>query len=360
MFAKNTVKLEEFKNVVYKNIDSVRFLFSIIIVYFHILHRNIFKSLNEVQMPNYEALALSCSHTYLIVECFFIIAGFFLFKTFVCKKDLSFKDFVVDKIARLWPVLAFYLLLEGFGYRQFLNLFFLQSIGISLESQGINWYISPFFWVLIFYFYLLKNFSLKAVNLVIALCVYFGFVININYLSGSFGRNVIFDFLNLGMLRALAGIGIGYFIGNFYMSKKDKIEKLNSKLSYILFSVFEVLTFGFLIYHFLFSPLQYKNHFIFVIVFSIFFILLLFKKGVVSNVLDKLPIYKLGKYSYSIYVMQQLSFYWLRKSLWKYSSLLDNVGLTITLSLLFSFIVGVLTYYLIEKPGRKLIYKILR
>ena len=80
----------------------------------------------------------------------------------------------------------------------------------------------------------------------------------------------------------------------------------------------------------------------------------------VSNVLDKLPIYKLGKYSYSIYVMQQLSFYWLRKSLWKYSSLLDNVGLTITLSLLFSFIVGVLTYYLIEKPGRKLIYKILK
>jgi peptidoglycan/LPS O-acetylase OafA/YrhL len=58
--------------------------------------------------------------------------------------------------------------------------------------------------------------------------------------------------------------------------------------------------------------------------------------------------------------MQQLSFYWLRKSLWKYSSLLDNVGLTITLSLLFSFIVGVLTYYLIEKPGKKLIYKILR
>ena len=32
----------------------------------------------------------------------------------------------------------------------------------------------------------------------------------------------------------------------------------------------------------------------------------------------------------------------------------------INFSLLFSFIVGVLTYYLIEKPGRKLIYKILR
>ena len=80
----------------------------------------------------------------------------------------------------------------------------------------------------------------------------------------------------------------------------------------------------------------------------------------VSNLLDKLPIYKLGKYSYSIYVMQQLSFNFLEKSLWKYSSLLDNVSLTMTLSLLFLFIVGVLTYYLIEKPGRKLVYKILR
>ena len=264
MFAKNTVKLEEFKNVVYKNIDSVRFLFSIIIVYFHILRENIFKYLNEGQKANYEILVLSSFHAYLIVECFFIIAGFFLFKTFVCKKDLSFKDFVVDKIARLWPVLAFYLLLDGFGYKQFINLFFLQSIGISFEPKGITWYISPFFWVLIFYFYLLKNFSLKIVNLLIALFIYFAFVININYSSGGFGAwDTLFYFLNLGVLRALAGIGTGYFIGNFYISKKEKIEKLNSKLSYILFSVFEILTFGFLIYHFLFSPLQYKNQFIF-------------------------------------------------------------------------------------------------
>ena len=84
--------------------------------------------------------------------------------------------------------------------------------------------------MLIFYFYLLKNFSLKAVNLVIALCVYFGFVININYLSGGFGAWVIFSFLNLGVLRALAGIGIGYFIGNFYISKKEKIEKKKKEI----------------------------------------------------------------------------------------------------------------------------------
>lgn len=81
------------------NIDCFRFIFSLIIVYFHILHANIMKFVeNTPSMQNYEYLAKISSNSYLIVECFFIIAGFFLFLNFKILLILFILTFVIKHL----------------------------------------------------------------------------------------------------------------------------------------------------------------------------------------------------------------------------------------------------------------------
>lgn len=344
------------------NIDFLRFIFSIIIVYFHIFS-NIDKFYdNSVVMDTYLHLGKICVNADLIVDCFFIIAGFFLFRTILANKT-DFKQYVINRIARLWPVLAFSFLVGVIFfkcklYTAIINSLFLQCIGVTLLYKGINWYISPFFWVSIFYFYLLKNFDKKYTHLVFAFCIYFSLVGNINYFDGGVGRETICFFFNSGVMRALSGIGIGYFIGSFYENIKDKIfysiETIKEKFSFLIVSALEVYCFVFLINNFLFHKTSYKNHLIFLIMFSVLFFCFLIKKGLLSKIFDNKYCAFCGRYAFSIYVMQQIGFNILQKSLWTNTTFIENIQLCITVSVALPVIIGILTYYLVEVPvGKK-------
>jgi peptidoglycan/LPS O-acetylase OafA/YrhL len=346
------------------NIDFLRFIFSIIIVYFHIFSQKFITSISEFGILNkYHTLQHNCNDAYLIVECFFIIAGFFLFKNFIEKKELTFTQFTINKIARLFPVLFFSILLAAIFFK--LNLFtaiinslFLQCIGVTLAYKGICWYISPLFWVMIFYFYLLKNFDQKYTNLIIAFCIYISLVVNINTFNGGLGgRYTVHVLFNAGLLRALQGIGIGYFLGMFYHKIKDKVSyslnTLSDKFLFLVFSILEFTIFGFFIRYFIFKKTHYDNKLIFIIAFSVLLLSFVLKRGLLAKILENKYLAYCGKYAYSIYVMQQISFNILSKTIWKYTY--SNIPLCITVTLLFTTILGILTYYLIEIPFGKLL-----
>ena len=345
------------------NIDFLRFLFSVIIVYFH-LNGNIIKKAVQSNSENiYKYLEEISSNGGYIVECFFIIAGFFLFKTIINQKT-NVIQYTINRISRLWPVLAFSFLLSVIFfkynlYTAIINSLFLQCIGVTLIYKGINWYISPFFWVSIFYFYILKIFDKKYAHLIIAFCIYFSLTGNINYFDGSAGRETIKIFFNSGVMRALSGIGIGYFIGLIYEKIKDKISyslsTIKEKCSFLIISALEIYCFIFLINNFIFHKISYKNHLIFIIIFSILFFCFLTKKGLLSKLFDNKYLAFSGKFAYSIYVMQQITFNILGLTLWKYSVFVNNVPVCITISLLFSVLIGIITYYLIEIPVGKYI-----
>lgn len=349
------------------NIDFLRFIFAIIIVYFHILHSNIMEFISDI--PNvevYQYLRISCSSAGIIVEGFLIIAGFFLFQSFYNHPKLNFLDFAKNKIARLWPVLAFSLILSVIFFKMqiitaIINGCFLQCIGVTLAYKGINWYISSFFWAIIFYFYILKTFDKKYARLIIVLCIYFSIVGNINHFQGSFGRETFANFFNAGLMRALAGIGIGYFIGEYQESLKYKINTYSSKyiqwLSGGVYSAIEILCLYFLISHFLFHSLKYQNQLIFLIVFSTLLICFIKQKGIISKLLNNNFWGWCGKYSYSIYAMQQISFNIMKKSLWRLPDFVNNITVCVTVSLIISILIGILTYYFIELPIGKLIKK---
>lgn len=62
----------------YHNIEFLRFVFSVIIVYFHILHGNIMKYIGSNY--DYKTLQILSDNAGWIVECFFIISGYFYIK----------------------------------------------------------------------------------------------------------------------------------------------------------------------------------------------------------------------------------------------------------------------------------------
>ena len=59
----------------YHNIEFLRFAFAVIVVYFHILHSNIMKFVGN--NSDYQILANLSGKAGYIVECFFIISGYF-------------------------------------------------------------------------------------------------------------------------------------------------------------------------------------------------------------------------------------------------------------------------------------------
>lgn len=344
----------------HQNIEFLRFIMSIIIVYFHMIGSNISK---YVSNPIYNELGKLCNNSYLCVEMFFIIAGFFLYKS--SQKEISFSKFTIDKIARLWPMLfasiVITLIFKIFhfnnanGYTLFINSFFLQSIGVSLDYKGINWFISPFFWVMLFYFYLAKNYKEKNVLLAISLLVYFSLVGLINRFNGGFGRETFEIFFNGGVCRALSHIGIGFLIGKALSNIEFK-KTTKKDLSFFIISLIEITICGFILYHFLAHPITYSNKLIFSIIFCILFICFIAKKGIISQLLENNVSQFLGKYSYSLYVMQQCLFWLLGATLWKSKTFVDmHPIINISLSLMLSFIISMGLYHIIEKPAQKLL-----
>ena len=229
---------------------------------------------------------------------------------------------------------------------------------MTLEYTGINWFISPYFWVMLFYFYVLKHFKFDKANFIIALIIYFSTVASVNYFHGRFDRETFALFFSGGMLYCLAGIGLGYFIGLFYEKVKNCSEIFKTAaqkfIKFVIVSVIELCSFSFIIYHFFFKPLNNDNKIIYMIILSVLFFCFLIKQGLLSKIFNNNISEFLGKYSYSIYVMQQVAFDIMGITLWKHTDFLANYPVISTvLSLLIAVLTGIFTYHLVEVPGGK-------
>lgn len=343
------------------NIEFLRFIFSVIIVYYHILHNNLPSKLGE-STAYLNALADKCNYAGYVVECFFILAGYFLFQSYIKRPELTVKEFAYKKAVRLWPVLFVSILIAilFFGVDEIPSLFnalFLQCIGVSFDYQGIAWYISPFFWTILFYYVLIRcSKNKKTANIMIGVITYFSYVVLVN---NFFGRETIFGILNLGLLRALGGIGVGYLIGLCLKSinelpfvKNFKGNKFQNFLIVLLMTLAELVFSALLIRHFFFADLTYGNQFFVVILFSGLMLCMLSGKGLLSRLFNNKFFGFLGKYSYSIYMMQQIAFWILKETLWENTAFVTQHSLRcIIFSTAFALLLGIAAYYIVEKPS---------
>lgn len=348
------------------NIDFLRFIFAIIIILYHFCHAGkgsfflgTFKNISEV--ANFSSMT---SFGNLAVDFFFIIAGFFLFY----RRDFGIKisDFVKSRIIRLYPLVLLYSIISilfGFfvykinnyiPYEQILRLLLIDNIGLNLVHSGITWYVSVLFWCSLFYFYIIKYFEKKYIDLFIPLIIIFCYSFLIHAYKGNItGHTQSFDFIyNAGVLRGLAGLGLGIIIAKIYSELGD----LNNKISFyskIIYSIAEGVLLYFVINFTCLKKLSYYSNFIIIVAFAILFFLFLLNKGYISNLLNNRFLGYLGRYTYSIFIIHRFVQNTIKIYVLPINTnfVSNHIYITIFLVTLLCIIAGIITYYLIEKPS---------
>jgi len=346
-----------------RNLEILRIIGFIAVLLLHLFTSRLCKVFPDIEI--YNTLGEIFSNGNKAVDLFFILSGFF----FALKLNInqSLWHFVKKKLIRFYPVMIFVMICFSFMsllgfikfkiYEPIINLLFLNGTPLVMRigTPGIFWYLSALMWSLVFYFYLLKNYEKKNVNLIIAMIIFLGYGIIIHSLDGEIHSHsrYIESFINIGMLRGLCGVGLGYFIAEWYNSNIEIIKNFTCNIfQKILFTAAEGYCLFFIIYNLLMHKLKYNNQMIFIIFFVFAIVLLLLKKGYISKFLDNDICTKLSKYTFSLYMSHTFIIDSLKGSLWKthpeiiLAHPIINAGGCILLVLIF----GIFTYHFIEKP----------
>ena len=347
------------------NIEFLRFILAIVIVLFHFCHAgktcfgSVFGYIHSVlKFSNMTAFGN------LAVDMFFIMGGFFLIYSF--QQNMSISVFVKKRLIRLYPLIILYVVIDIFfnffihkiphylPHEQILRILLIDNIGLNTVHLGLTWFVSVLFWSSLFYFYLLKNFESKYVNLLIPLIVVFCYSFLIHAFKGNItGHTESFNFVfNAGVMRGLAGIGLGYLIFQFYKTIKSKEQNLITILGCTLFE--GILCF-YIFNNITFHKINYYSNFVIIVAFAVFFILLLLKRGFISRILNNAKLAILGRYSYSIYIMH---IFVLRAFMVFIGNphkhfVENNLALCITTQVILAVLLGIVTYHLVEVPAAK-------
>ena len=320
------------------SIDLMRFIFALSIAAVHVCG------------------VLSCGdylkNARVIVECFFVMSGFFLFRTLRHHPDEDFIAFVRKKVARLWPVLfvvIFVLFLSGrlSFTRFFLDSLFLQCVGFIGDYKGIHWFVSPLFWSLLFYFGLSRAIRDERKRyLLVAVIVYWAYVLVLRGGDGSFGRGFTHGFISRAFMRGIGGVGLGYLLGALC-----EVWRCSSRF---WATAAELFFSAVLFVNLFYVPLACSTHFVIVVSFAVLLILLDSGRVLLSKALDRRLFGVLGRYSYSIYMVQPLSLLVLDlvRSRTMFAS--QPVGLVVAEYVVFILLSGFALYHLVECPGAKL------
>jgi len=232
----------------------------------------------------------------------------------------------------------------------------LQNVGLTFTNGDVpaSWFISSLFWTLSFYFYLYKCISKQLFNLITACIIFFCYSFWIHTEGVNFVNEAIV--FNLGMIRAFAGVGIGYFLSMLYKEKFEWIKTLKFAIwQKLLCTCAEIYLFSFLFYYLCLHKTQYNNRLIMVIYFIGLFILFVAKKGYFSKLLENNISVFFGKFAFAIFLTHQFViklwvFYIYNSHMqWVLRHEIVNLAFLWTLILMF----GVITYYLVEKPSAK-------
>lgn len=355
-----------------KNIEFLRIIGCIAVVCTHLFCGS---GLLSFDVDIFSKFRKMTQHGSLAVELFFIISGLF----FALKLDTtkSLWQFLKKKFIRLYPVLIVMLLIGWLGHSLF-GLYKLKIYDSILILFGFNgtalakggswqtggnafWYVSAMLWTLSLFYYLLKNYERKTVNIIIATLVYTSYAL-LAGMENWPANKMLSGMFNTGMCRALGGIGIGYFIAQWYNSNKDAIKNTILPIYTKLFlTLIEFMCLFFIINNLLLHNIKYDNNFIFIVVFTLTLVLFLYNKGYISRFLNKDIFVNLSKYTYSIYMVHCYIIYMSRHYFWNVhkhflvTHPIINIEITIGLAIFF----GVLMYHLVEKPASNYLKKYL-
>lgn len=358
-----------------KNIEFLRFVFVLMIVFAHIIEFCIRRTGLYADYEVYTKYWGPVIDAFLCVDYFFIVSGFFLFFHFKNKQD-STLEFAVNKIIRFWPLLAFSIILFGvlslfhickfYSYGNIISLFFLYTVfaepmGIAVNN-GASWFICQLFWISLFLHYSYKTLSQRMFNIIMFLIIFFSFTVILHFNSGTIPgvQMQVFGCVPGAVLRALATICLGYFVGMLWANISDYVKnfqiknKLKSALFFISVSALEIYLFVFLINNSIFHKIHFNNDLLFIIIFCSLFILFLCRKGLLSKLLENNISVFLGKFSFAIYIMQGVGLAIEKHFMWTNKAFVyAHPYINIWISILICVVIGVLSHIFVEKKAVK-------
>lgn len=245
---------------------------------------------------------------YIGVEFFFILSGFFLYKSFKKHRDESAIGYTTKKLKRLYPeyIVAFMLffLLRVMQNRGDIISYIIKAISeitliqnIGVFKGGINyplWYLSVLIFAGYIIFEILKKNEDTFIKIISPIFIVFTFSL-LNYLGkGLENWNIMYG-LYLPLLRGTAEMCIGILSAKFIESKYFTQITDHKNICYII----EILTYVFLSY-----IIICQNEFE---IYSIVFIPILIciannPSSISSKVFNRNIFGKVGKITYSMYV----------------------------------------------------------
>lgn len=192
---------------------------------------------------DYNFAITSLHHGYLVVEFFFIVSGFFLYRFFISHPEIGTLDFTIHRIKKfVVPVFICLLLIMLLDRKQFFyppsvvcadtlmdkyfshihEFFFLQGIGLT-ERMPISfplWFIGVLLVGGGIIHSLLRNYYQKAVSLFIPIMILFA--ISYNYWDGNLCiGNVVTHIRGIhpSLVRGISEIGLGVMTAHIYARK---------------------------------------------------------------------------------------------------------------------------------------------
>ncbi len=324
------------------NIEFLRIVFTLGIVFTHVANSCCSERLD---IWNYAGLG---------VEFFFILSGFLLACTFNPEKTVL--TFLKSKIIRFLPLILFVSIVRGIFANQinvtnmFSDFLFLPVPGLHHTAGFVNvaWYINVMLWVSLFYFSLMKFYRKETVNIIIGLITFFAYTALAS--KGWDRLGSINEFVKINLLRALGGMGIGYFL--------KQISELKIKTTH-LYNLFEVLIITFAISAMYVQKIAMANPIYYVILFAVVIFCFVQKKGKMSLFFEKPVFASLSKYALSVYLAQEI----ITTDLFgyafsKYPEILKQHSfLTVFITLFLACMLGFVVHHTVELPAGRALKK---
>lgn len=294
----------------YFSIDVLKFIFCIFIILYHTkgAFSHLLTNFNHIFFLFFKNQAL-------LVDCFFIFSGFFLYQ--YCKKKNSLLTFCKRRIITFYPalLLSFFglYLFHLYGKVNFLtkeNISYIFIYGIfkpilKFNNFDYSWYVFVLLGVSGCFVIVNRILPNKLFNSLV-FCL---FLINIYFwnkfyiLTQEFVKVSVFNVTNLGVIRGVFGISLGYLTGIFV---EKYILNLPKKYFYQT-TVTEIITCVFLCFLIFAKPTQTLK-WIIPILCCYLLCLCIYSNGFLTQKLNQIQFSKLGIITFNIYIFQGIAF----------------------------------------------------
>lgn len=364
------------KSIYFENLDGLRFLSFLAVLLFHSFYTESTEILNN---PNYKAITKIFSSGFLGVNFFFVLSGFLitylLFAEFEKNQKINIFSFYIRRILRIWPLYILIVIIGFIGWPIFKNMFnesfveksnwlyyifFTSNFEVAIIKilpssaiLGILWSIAIEEQFYLIWPHLTKHFKKGSFVLLCCLIIVASIIFRFYYRDDY--SIIYYHTLSVISDMAIGGL-IAYFafFNNTFLNWVIKRPRYQIILLYVV--TFSLIYFKKQLFGYEGIPIVMER-----VIFGLLFGSILLEQNYCKNSLFKLSKIKilslLGKYTYGLYMYQFIGIVLalrISKILGTNQTLYGVILLETLLALIFTIIIAVVSYYVLEKRFLKL------